>query len=60
MEKKKEDSAKESEAGSLYVGVPNSPAYSTRKRTAQSPKEKDTPSPVAGGAKKKTGRGKNK
>ena len=56
----KEDSAKESDAGSLHVGVPNSPAYSTRKRTAQSPKEKDTPSPVAGGAKKKSGRGKKK
>ena len=56
----KEDSAKELDAGSLHVGVPNSPAYSTRKRTAQSPKEKDTPSPVAGGAKKKSGRGKKK
>ena len=59
-EEGEEEEEKDLEAGSPDVKVPNSPAYSTKKRTAQSPKGKGTLSPLAGEAKKKRGRGKKK
>ena len=53
LEDKKGDEEEEEDVNSM-----NSPTYSTRQRTTQSPKEKGTPSPLAGGATKKRGRGK--